>query len=251
MGFLEAVILGVVQGVTEFLPISSSGHLVIIQRLMGLDEPNILFDIFLHLGTLVAIFIVFGRDIIEAVTTKKRLGFLILLASLVTFIFVMLFVRNIEAAFSSIKVVALMLIVTGIWLILGNFVRFGTEGITGFKAALIGLAQGIAALPGISRSGATISTGLFLGMDGPTSAKFSFLLSIPAIIGAFVFKLKENGMGFPALLPHYFIGFIVSSIAGVASLKLLLRILYRNRFHWFGGYCIILGVLVLIFCGYK
>lgn len=174
MGFLQAVISGVVQGVAEFLPISSSGHLVILHRLMGFNEPNLLFDIFLHLGTLVAIFVVFGRDIVESLTSKKRMSFLVLLGSIVTFIFVMLFVKNIESAFNSVKVVGIMFIVTGIWLILGNLVRFGTEGLTGFKACLIGLAQGIAALPGISRSGATISTGLFLALMARHLLNFLF-----------------------------------------------------------------------------
>jgi undecaprenyl-diphosphatase len=247
MGLLEAVISGIVQGVAEFLPISSSGHLVILHKLMGFSEPEILFDLFLHLGTLVAIFIVFGSEIIESVTAKKRVGFLVLSGSVVTFVFVLFFIKNIESAFSSVKTVGAMFIVTGVWLIAGNFIRFGTEGLTGFKACLIGLAQGIAALPGISRSGATISTGLFLGLDGQTSAKFSFLLSIPVILGAFLFKVKEAGLDLSGINANYFIGFFISCIVGVLSLKLLLKILYKNKFHWFGAYCILVGIIVLTF----
>jgi len=247
MGFLEAVISGVVQGAAEFLPISSSGHLVILHKLMGLNEPEMFFDIFLHLGTLAAIFIVFGKEIIESVTTKKRIGLLILVSSLVTFGFVCFFIKNIETAFSDVRIVGIMIIVTGIWLIAGNFIRLGTEGMTVFKAGLIGLAQGVAALPGISRSGATISTGLFLGLDGQTAAKFSFLLSIPAILGAFLFKIKEAGFNLTGININYFIGLFVSCIVGIISLKLLLRILYKNKFHWFGVYCILLGITVLLF----
>ncbi|OIO34416.1 MAG: hypothetical protein AUJ70_01085 [Candidatus Omnitrophica bacterium CG1_02_40_15] len=247
MTFLQAVISGVVQGVAEFLPISSSGHLVILHKLMGLNEPEMLFDIFLHLGTLAAIFIVFGKEIIESVTTKKRIGLLILVSSLVTFGFVLFFIKNIEAAFSDVKIVGIMIIVTGIWLIAGNFIRLGTEGMTVFKAGLIGLAQGIAALPGISRSGATISIGLFLGLDGQAAAKYSFLLSIPAILGAFLFKIKETGFNLTGININYFIGFFISCIVGIISLKLLLRILYKNKFHWFGAYCILMGVLVILF----
>ena len=140
-----------------------------------------------------------------------------------------------------------MFIVTGAWLIAGNFIRFGTEGMTAFKACLIGLAQGIAALPGISRSGATISTGLFLGLDGQDSAKFSFLLSIPAILGAVLFKVKESGLNLSGININYFIGFLIACITGVLSLKLLLKTLYRNRFHWFGAYCILLGIVVILF----
>ena len=247
MGLLEAVISGIVQGVAEFLPISSSGHLVVLHKLTGSSEPEILFDLFLHLGTLVAIFIVFGRDIIESFTTKKRAGFLILLGSAVTFVFVLFFVKNIEAAFSNVRTVGIMFIVTGAWLIAGNFIRFGTEGMTAFKAGLIGLAQGIAALPGISRSGATISTGLFLGLDGQDSARFSFLLAIPAILGAFLFKIKEAGLNFSGINVNYFIGSFIACIVGVLSLKLLLKALYRNKFHWFGVYCILAGITVILF----
>jgi len=247
MGLFQAIISGIVQGVAEFLPISSSGHLVVLHKLTGSSEPEILFDLFLHLGTLVAVFIVFGRDIIESVTTKKRAGFLILLGSAVTFVFVLFFIKNIEAAFSNVRTVGIMFIVTGVWLIAGNFIRFGTEGMTAFKAGLIGLAQGIAALPGISRSGATISTGLFLGLDGHDSAKFSFLLSIPAILGAFLFKVKESGSNLSGININYFIGFFIACITGVLSLKLLLKVLYRNKFHWFGIYCVLAGITVILF----
>ena len=114
MGLFQAIISGIVQGVAEFLPISSSGHLVILHKLTGSSEPEILFDLFLHLGTLVAVFIVFGRDIIESITTKKRLGFLILLGSAVTFVFVLFFIKNIEAAFSNVRMVGAMFIVTAL-----------------------------------------------------------------------------------------------------------------------------------------
>ncbi|MCX5693277.1 MAG: undecaprenyl-diphosphate phosphatase [Candidatus Omnitrophica bacterium] len=247
MGLFQAIISGIVQGVAEFLPISSSGHLVILHKLMGFTEPEILFDLFLHLGTLVAIFIVFGSEIIESVTTKKRIGFLIILGSAVTFIFVLFFIKNIESVFNNVKIVGIMFIVTGAWLIAGNFIRFGTEGLTVFKVCLIGLAQGIAALPGISRSGATISTGLFLGLDGQASAKFSFLLSIPAILGAFLFKLKQAGLNLSGININYYIGFLIACITGVLSLKLLLKVLYRNKFHWFGIYCILAGITVILF----
>jgi undecaprenyl-diphosphatase len=245
MTFVEAVISGIVQGVTEFLPISSSGHLVILHRLIGLEEPQIGFDIFLHTGTLVAIFIVFWRDIIDIFTIKKKAGLYIIIGTLATAVFVLIFGRMVEAAFSNIRVVGLMLIVTGVWLILGTFLRYGSEGVSATKAFLIGLAQGIATIPGISRSGATISTGIFLGLDGPTAARFSFLLAIPAVLAAFLFKMKDGGMaGFSG---NYVIGLVTSCIIGILSLKLLLKILYRNRFHLFGVYCIVTGLLVILF----
>ena len=245
MSIIEAIISGIVQGLTEFLPVSSSGHLVILHKLIGLEGPQIAFDIFLHLGTLTAILIVFRQDIKDIFTTKKKTGLLILLGTLATAFFVFIFGDKIELAFSNARIVGAMFIVTGAWLILGNFLRYGTEGLTGVKAILIGLAQGIATIPGISRSGATISTGLFLGLDGQAAARFSFLLAIPAIIAAFFFKIKDGAFiaGFNA---NYIVGFITSCIVGVLSLKLLLKVLYKNRFHLIGIYCIAIGILILI-----
>ena len=245
MTFLQAIISGTVQGLTEFLPVSSSGHLVILHKLMGLEEPQLVFDIFLHIGTLAAIFIVFWKDIIEAVTVKRKIGFFILMATAVTVLFVLFFDKGIESAFGNVKMVGTMLVVTGIWLILGSFFRFGAGGLSGFKAILIGLAQGIAIIPGISRSGVTISTGLFLGLDSQAAARFSFLLAIPAIIGAALFKMK--GPVLTGFSPIYLIGLITSCIIGVLSLKLLLRVLYKNKFHLFGIYCILIGIVTLLF----
>jgi len=245
MSFFEAIISGIVQGVTEFLPVSSSGHLVILHRLIGLKEPQMAFDIMLHVGTLAAIFIVFWNDILNVFTTKKKIGQFILIGTIATGVFVLVFGKGIESAFGNVKVVAAMLVLTGVWLIFGNFVRFGSGPMSGFKAVLIGLVQGIASLPGISRSGATISMGLSLGLDAKSAARFSFLLSIPAVIAAFLLKIKD--VAFAGFGINYMVGFIISCIVGILSLKLLLRVLYRNRLHWFGIYCISAGLLVLVF----
>ncbi len=245
MSFFEAMISGIVQGVTEFLPISSSGHLVILHKIIGLEEPQLAFDISLHIGTLVSIFIIFWRDIIRIVTVERKVGFFILLGSVATVAFVLLFGDLIESAFANVKTVGFMLIVTGIWLFFGSFFRFGGEGLTGAKSILIGLVQGFAAMPGISRSGVTISTAIFLGLDFQKAARFSFLLSIPAIIGAFFFKIKDAGaMGFSFI---YFVGMIVACIVGVLSLKLLLRILSKGKLHLFGIYCITMGIIITLF----
>ncbi|MBU1853458.1 MAG: undecaprenyl-diphosphate phosphatase [Candidatus Omnitrophica bacterium] len=246
MTLFEAIISGIVQGLTEFLPISSSGHLVILHRIIGLQEPQIAFDIFLHVGTLIAIFIVFWRDILDVFGSKKKTGILILLGTAPTAIFIALFGEKVAASFTNVRFVGAMLIVTGLWLILGNFFRYGTTQFSGFKAIFIGLAQGIAAFPGISRSGATISTALFLGIDPKSAARFSFLLAIPAIIGAFLLKIKDFSLN-GSNMNNYILGLVVSCIVGILSLKLLLRVLYRNKFHLFGIYCIVAGLLVLGF----
>jgi undecaprenyl-diphosphatase len=244
MSFFEAVISGIVQGITEFLPISSSGHLVILHKLIGLKEPQLGFDIFLHAGTLIAIVIIFWNDILDIFTVKKRLGLFVLMGTAVTVFFVSLFGGLIESAFSNVRIVGAMLIVTGAWLIFGNLVRFDTGPLTGFKAIVIGVAQGISAFPGISRSGVTISTALFLGMNPKSAARFSFLLAIPAIVIAFFFKTRE--VVFTGFNLNYIFGLITSCTVGILSLKLLLRILYKSRFYLFGFYCIFAGVLILL-----
>lgn len=246
MSFLEAIISGIVQGATEFLPISSSGHLVILHKLIGLEEPQLTFDIFLHIGTLLAIFIVFWNDIIDIFSTRKRIILYILLGTAATAFFIFIFGGRIERAFTSVKIVGAMLIATGVWIIFGNFVRFSTGPLTGFKAIFIGLAQGIAALPGLSRSGLTVSTALLLGVDPKKAVRFSFLLAIPSIIIVFFIKIKDTG--FAGLInANYLLGLITSCIVGILSLKLLLRMLYRSKFHLFGFYCIAAGIVVLIF----
>ena len=245
MSFFEAIISGIVQGVAEFLPISSSGHLVILHKIIGLEEPQLAFDISLHIGTLVSILIIFWKDIIRIITVERKVCLFILLGTVATAAFVLLFGDLIESAFANVKTVGLMLIVTGIWLFFGSFFRFDGEGLTGAKSVLIGLVQGFAAMPGISRSGATISAALFLGLDFKKAARFSFLLSIPAIIGAFFFKIKDAGvLRFNFI---YLVGMIVACIVGVLSLKLLLRILNKGKFHLFGVYCIAMGVITLLF----
>ncbi|MDP6685380.1 MAG: undecaprenyl-diphosphate phosphatase [Candidatus Omnitrophota bacterium] len=245
MTFFKAVLSGIVQGITEFLPVSSSGHLVILHKLIGFEGPELAFDLFLHIGTVISIAIVFWRELVDVVTLRNRIGGLIILATLSTAVFVFIFGNRIEVVFTNVKLVGAMLMLTGIWLLLGNYLRFGSEGLSGFKAVVIGLAQGIAALPGISRSGATISTALFLGVDFRSAAKFSFILAVPTIIGAFLVKIKD--MSFQGVNIYYFIGLITSCIVGVLSLKLLLRVLYKNKFHVFGVYCILMGILVFLF----
>lgn len=244
MSLLEAIISGIVQGLTEFLPVSSSGHLVILHKLFGLKESQLTFDIFLHLGTLSSVFIVFWMDIIDIFTIRKKIGFFIIIATAATAIFVFIFGKGVEASFGNSRLVGAMLILTGSWLIIGSFVRFGTSGLTGFKSFLIGIAQGVASIPGISRSGATISTALFLGVEPRNAARFSFLLSIPAIIGAFLFKIRQGG--FEGFGVNHIFGFFTSCIIGVFSLKLLLRSLESDKLHFFGFYCIAAGLVTVI-----
>ncbi len=249
VGVIEAIISGVVQGITEFLPISSSGHLVILHHLIGFKEPEVLFDIFLHIGTLFSIIFVFWQDIL-GLFNKWRMLSQIFIATVVTVAVVLLFKNSIESAFKDLRFIGWMLLITGMWLFSGSIFdkRIKTKNpLNLFKSAVIGLSQGIAAFPGISRSGSTISTGLILGLKQEETARFSFLLSIPAIILASIYKVTSSGaiLGGISFLNAFF-GLITSFIVGILSLKLLLKIVYKGKLHWFGIYCLVVGMALLL-----
>ena len=217
MQLQQAIILGAIQGLTEFLPVSSSGHLVLMQNLFGINEPEILFDIFLHLGTLVAICIVFIKEILSILLTIWRLpgllrsskswlqlfkenediriAALIITGSIPTAILGLMLERWSDQLFGSVGLVGFMLLVTGCLLALTR--RVQTEDrfikqVTVKDSLIIGLVQGFAVIPGISRSGATISVALFLGINREVAGRFSFLLSIPAILGALILGFQSE-----------------------------------------------------------
>lgn len=273
MDLFHAIILGTVQGLTEFLPVSSSGHLVLFQHFFGLKEPELFFDICLHAGTLVAIVLVFFREIGSILKTLIRLpslsresgGFkplfesneevrisvLILTGTIPTGILGVLFHEAADHLFSNVPLVGGMLLVTGSLLWTTRRAKtFGRPLLRmGFKDSLIvGLVQGISILPGISRSGATISTALLLGIDRETAGRYSFLLSVPAIMGATVLGfesgLLEKSSASPAALVG---GTLAAAIIGYLALQLLLRIIKHGRFYTFSPYCWMVGILTLIF----
>jgi undecaprenyl-diphosphatase len=250
MEVLEAIILGIIQGITEWLPISSSGHLVIFQELFGMQVP-VFFDIMLHFATLIVIFTVFWKDIIKIVESwikwRKdqyfKIGWFIFLGSIATAIIGFTFKDLILDFFHNLSVVGIALIFTGILLFSTKFFH-GKRNLRWYDSIIIGLMQGLALVPGISRSGSTISTGLLLGIERKLMAKFSFLLVIPAIIGATILEFDPNfivGDFGPVL-----VGMIVSIVVGYFSLKLLLKIVLRNKFWLFGFYCMILGLILIL-----
>ena len=222
MTLLKAIFLGILQGLTEFLPVSSSGHLVLAQKYLGLNEPMVFFDVMLHVGTLAAVLVVyrgaivrlmlggfstfgdkqFYRKPIVTVRSSQELMFiwLILLGSIPTGIIAVLFKTQLESLFNEVRLVSMMLILTGIILQLPRLRKQNTdspdstiEKLKTWHAPLIGIAQGCAITPGISRSGSTISLGLFLGIPAKTAAEYSFLLSVPAILGAVALKISDIG----------------------------------------------------------
>lgn len=251
MNLGQAIILGIVQGVTEFFPISSSGHLVIFQSLFGLEEPQMVFDIFLHIGTSAAVIIFFRKDILRLFKDDRNTLFLILAASVPTFIIGFFFKDAIEGFFDSVRIVGYMLIITGIWLGLASRMSSSGRGarkeLGPMNSMMMGISQGIAVIPGISRSGATIATGMLLGIDKERACRFSFLLSLPAVLGAAVLKAhKITAQLTSGELLFYLAGGAVAMLTGVAAIKMLLSVVRSGRFYFFAVYCIVAGILVVI-----
>jgi undecaprenyl-diphosphatase len=250
MTIFEAILLGIIQGLTEFLPISSSGHLVIGQKILGISVAGNVFEIVVHLGTLVSVLIVFWNDIwqlltsLKSVSTKKYI-LAIAIGTLPAVLVGFIFRDIITEAFESIEVVAITLMITGIILFTTKFIKTKVRDISVGRGLLIGVAQAMAIVPGISRSGMTISLGMHLGIAPDKAAKFSFLLGIPAIVGAGLLtgldllELSEPILPWSVLL----VGFFSSLLVGWISLKWLLGLIKLGKFHWFGMYCIVVGLI--------
>jgi undecaprenyl-diphosphatase len=273
---LESAALGILQGLTEFLPISSSGHLVLGQHLLKVKFGDISFEVFLHFGTLLSVVMVFRRTIwgmTRAVASKAvavysgcsradslrydqtrldqdwRLFWLILLGSVPAAILGILFKESVERSFSSPIFASLMLLITGLVLFLTKFLKKAEGGVKASDAVLVGTAQAVAMLPGISRSGLTISTGIFRGVRREKAAEFSFLLSLPAILGATALKLKDVlDKSNPVFdLWPYLMGMISAFLFGWLAIRFLLKVIRKGKFEFFGYYCFLIGFLSLIF----
>jgi undecaprenyl-diphosphatase len=257
---LQAIFLGVVQGLTEFFPVSSSAHLVFFQSLFQLKESPIFFDVMLHVGTLFAVAVYLRKEILlilqgigailrgrEEGREGARLLLWIIVASVPTGLMGFLLKDWFESAFSRPRLVGVMLLVTGIVLWLTRKAKREEKDIGKMRwldALLIGIGQGIAIVPGISRSGATISTGLFCGLDRVLAGKFSFLLSIPAILGAVLLESRKIGSteGVEVIL----VGTVVACIVGYFSLKILMKIITIGKMAHFSYYCWAMGVLMIL-----
>ena len=270
LDIISAIILGAVQGISEFLPISSSGHLVIVPHLLGV-ETGLAFDVILHVGTLVAIFTFFWKDIINIIkgfivsiinltegfdkfkdglrrVPEERFAWLILIATIPTGIIGLLFNNAVETIFRGTVFVGLFLIITGIILYYSERHSSGniTEKDMSFKQAItIGICQGLAVLQGISRSGATIASGLCLGLNREYAARYSFLLSVPAVVGAAVFKVKDLAT-IDATTTVLVAGFLSSVIFGYLSIKLLMKMIEGWSLDIFAYYCWIVGILTFV-----
>jgi len=264
---LQALILGIVQGLTEFLPVSSSGHLVIMQHYLGFTEPLLLFDVMLHAATLAAVVIYFRQDlwgmILSLIRLKKKtpqeilhrkMFYFILLGTIPTAVLGIFFNSWINFFFLSVVFTSFMLLFTGILLWVGER-KERPEGevrkireMRATDALLIGIMQGVAIMPGISRSGATISTGLLRGIKKELAFRYSFLLSIPAIIGALGLQLREAFLekNLPSHLLPWVGGALSAAIIGYLSLTLLRKAVIKKKLSIFAYYCWIVGISSLI-----
>ena len=244
MDLLIAAILGILQGLTEFLPISSSGHLVIVQSLLpNFDLPGVLFEAILHFGTLFSVLFYYRKKLFKLSNSYLLLLFL---GTIPVVIIGFLFKDLIEVLFSSVKFAALMLLITGVLNLLTDRAVSKDRNIDRRESVLIGIAQTFAILPGISRSGATISIGVNLGIKRSDVAQFSFLLSVPAVLGATVLQLYVNPQAFIVGVEVYLIGFVFAFASGVLAISIVLKTLKKRSFKVFAVYCFVVGALVLL-----
>jgi len=266
MSTLEAIVLGIVQGLTEFLPISSTGHLRIVPAFFGWDDPGAAFTAVTQLGTLAAVLTYFRHDLWRIAiafvrslrdpeirrTTDARLGWYILVGTIPIGIFGLAFQNQIEGEARSLSLVGTTLIVLGLILLLAERVgkrERGLDDLTMRDGIAIGFAQALALVPGVSRSGATLTAGLFLNLDRAAAARYSFLLSVPAVVLSGLFELKDiGGEGAVGAAPTA-IATVLAFVSGYAAIAFLLRFLVTHSTLVFVVYRVVLGTLVLSLVG--
>ncbi len=263
MSFFHAILLGILQGFTEFLPVSSSGHLVLAQHFLHLDTAaNLTFDIMVHFGSLLAVIIYFWKDIYYLIISlfhwsgssskhSSNHWFLLylLVATIITGIIGFAFKDFFEKQFGNPYVVSCMLIITGIIIFLSDLVPSSQRRIEQmgfFRSLLIGFGQAIAIIPGISRSGTTIAVSLFSGIRREDAARFSFLLSIPAILGASLSDYKNILNLDPSLIGSYIGGVIAAFISGYIVIAFLLEIIRKKRLRYFSFYCWAIAIVSML-----
>lgn len=245
MSPIHSIFLGLVQGLTEFLPVSSSGHLVITQRLLpGFSQPGILFDIILHFGTLSAVLVYFRKKL----TSYLHISYLQILAAgtLPAVILGLLFKNQIEVIFGNIRLVGCALIITGLFNYFTDKMKLKNNELRTGNVFIIGLFQALAIIPGLSRSGSTIFAGVFQGINKKKAAEFSFILSVPAVLGANLLEIFSAGNSSFQNLNLYIIGFMMAFLTGIVSLKLVFKFLTQKSFKYFAYYCFVVGMVIIL-----
>ncbi|MFU8860905.1 MAG: undecaprenyl-diphosphate phosphatase [Cyclonatronaceae bacterium] len=272
MDFIEAILLGILQGITEFLPVSSSGHLVLAQALLERDiDRSITFEIVVHFGTLFSILIIFRERIRLLIITivrfltdprnmavnwkneyNVRFVFYVLLSMIPAMLVGFLLKDYVEAAFASPVLTSSMLLVTGLLLYSTRFTTQNDQNVTAMKGFIIGVSQALAIMPGISRAGTTITTGLFLRLKQTEVADFSFIMLLPVLAGAMLLEIQEiagNGIESVAAA-ELTAAFFASFISGVIALKYLIKLLKGKSLHYFAWYCWFVGISGIIYFGF-
>lgn len=255
--FISAVIIAIVQGITEWLPVSSSGHIILAQKLLNY-QASLTFDVALHFGTLMSVFVYFGKDITDIIqdllklkfhTQNAKLGIFLIITTIPAGLVGILFKDVFESTFKNLTIVALGFAITGLVLVITSLNFKIKENNLGIKhAIIIGFAQILSILPGVSRSGTTISTGILLGLKEKTALKFSFLMSIPVIFGASIITIGNQ------TLPKELIwATLVSFIIGILSLHIIYKYILTSRknLRWFGIYALLLALIIGIFLFLK
>lgn len=255
MEYVKAIILGLIQGLTEFLPVSSSGHLVLFQNLFGIQEATQAFSILLHLATLIAVFIYYWEDIWALICNPfQRTTVLLIAGTLPTVIIALLFNDTFDAIFGKGKYIGFNFLITGCILLYADTRKGGRKKVRNmsiFDALVVGTMQGLAILPAVSRSGMTISACLTRGMDKENAARFSFLLSIPAILGAVVLTVKDIVTGEVALgdavgMGPMAAGFIAAAVSGYFAIRFMVDIIKKGKLRWFSVYVFVLGAVLIL-----
>ena len=272
MSYFMSAVLGVVQGIAEFLPISSSGHLTLLQHFLGMPEPDNLFNILLHFATLLAVCVYYFQDVVEMIAEffrgiaalfsrnpsqgnppeARRLVLLVIVGTLPLFV-VMLIKNQVEALGNYPVVVSCALLITGCILFFSDRMASGRKtarSATLKDALLVGVAQGFATVPGLSRSGCTISAGMAVGFDRKFAVRYSFLLSLPAVLGATILEVKdvlEAPGGLPeGMLPKYLLGMVIAGVVGYFSIRLVNLLASKGKFGAFAYYCWAAGLVFLV-----
>lgn len=243
MNIINALLLGAIQGLTEFLPVSSSGHLVIAQSIMDFNQPGVLFDTTLHFATSLAVIIYFRDKVLNLTKSDVKI---ILVGMIPAGIIGIFFQSFIEDLFSDTTVVGLALLLTAAMNYFTDLAQARRSKINLVDSVMIGLAQAFAIIPGISRSGATIFAGTSLGVERKRAAEYSFLLSVPTIAGASVVQLYSHGYNGAIPFLQYAAGFVSALIIGIISIGLIMRLLTEKKFKYFSLYTAVIGLLTIL-----
>lgn len=252
MSFIYAIVLGVVQGLTEFLPVSSSGHIMLIDKLFGIKESNLFMSVVLHVATLLSVVIVFRKQIWELIKHPFSHQAKLLYISFIPTCVIVSVIKFISpAAFNGSFLGFFFILTAALLLLVDIFARRQNtfKPLSKSNAFIMGVAQGLACIPGLSRSGTTIATGLMLGENREEVSHFSFIMSIPVIIASMAYELIFDGgaIMFKDNILQILIGFIIALIVGLLAIKFMLRIIKKRKFYGFSIYLVVVGILTLIF----